>query len=155
MKYLKNFESKQDDEKKKKLEDDIQLLDDLINENPLNKDHDFYIFLAKDDFKESDGGMYKKTLDIENMVKIKPDANSLASMKGLEMRKMFQHDVQLYHIWLPKELEDDVSGKGSNRIEPWLVDLIDTHKRKGTDEHGKKVLKDVRQRNKDIEKYNL
>ena len=143
MKHIKKFEDTEN----------VDFLDDLIRENPLSKDNDFYMFIGKPDFIETEKDSYKKSIYIENMVRITP--NSVGAMKGLEMRKMFQHDVQLYHIWLPKELEDDVSGKGSNRIEPWLVDLIDTHKRKGTDEHGKKVLKDVRQRNKDIEKYNL
>ena len=155
MKYIQNFESKQDDERKKKLEDDIQLLDDLIMENPIHKTHDFYIFLARDEFKKAKKGMYKKTIDIENMVKITADAQSLSAMKGLEMRRNFQGEVQLYHIWLPKEIEEDISGKGSNSIEPWLVDLIDKNKQKGADEHGRNVVKDVKQRKNDMNTFNL
>lgn len=37
MKYLKTFE-------KISMEEQIELLNDLINENPLHKDNDFYMF---------------------------------------------------------------------------------------------------------------
>jgi hypothetical protein len=147
MKYIKKFETT--------TEEYIQLLDDTLRENPQYDTHDFFIFLARDEFKEAEGGMYKKTIDIENMVKITADGNSLAAMNGLERRAMVQHDVKMYHIWLPKEISDDVTGKGSNSIEPWLVDLIDKHKSRGGDEQGKRVFREVRQRRNDIDKYNL
>ena len=149
MKYIKTFEERSS------TKDDIELLKDLLMENPLYDTHDFFIFLASDDFQESEGGLYKKTIDIENMVKITQDENSLAAMKGLEMRSMFQQNVKLYHIWLPKEISDEVEGKGSKSIEPWLVELINKHKVSGADEHGKQVYRDVAKRKKDIDKYNL
>ena len=149
MKHLKTFEAKQS------TEEQIELLRDLLMENPQYETHDFYIFIGRNDFKEAEGGMYKKTLEIENMVKIIPDANSLGAMSGLEMRARVQTDSKLYHIWLPKEVEEEISGKGSESIEPWLVDLIDKHKGSGTDKQGKAVYNDVRQRKSDIGKYNL
>jgi hypothetical protein len=36
-----------------------------------------------------------------------------------------------------------------------LIDLIDKHKMRGSDEHGRQVAKDVKRRKEDIEKYNL
>ena len=152
MKYIKTFEAKKDS---KKTQEDIELLKDLLTENPLYKTHDFFIFLAGEHFQETENGLYKKTLDIENMVKITPDENSLAAMFGLEMRARFQQNVRLYHIWLPKEISDEVAGKGSINIEPYLVELIDKYKIRGTDQQGKQVYKDVVQRRKDIDKYNL
>lgn len=145
MKYIKTYE--------KNSEENSELLGDLLSENPLSKTHDFYIFLAGEKFEETENGLYKKVLDIENMVRITP--NSVGAMKGLEMRAKFQQGVRLYHIWLPQEIRDDVEGHGS-KLEPWLVDLIDKHKRIGDkDGEGRKVMDDVIQRRKDINKYNL
>lgn len=153
MKHLKTFEAKEktDEEKRK---EQIELFAELLNENPLNEDHDFYMFIAKDSFTEAKGGLYKKTLEIENMVRMKPDAQSLMASRGLELRAMYQHDSKLYHIWLPKDFRDQVEGKGTN-LEPWLIDLIDKYKSKGSDEHGKQVLKDVIDRKKNITKFNI
>jgi hypothetical protein len=148
MKYIKNFESK-------KHEEQIEILRDLIDENPLSVDHDFYIFLASDTFKEDKNGLYKKVLDIENMVLIKPDINSLGAMAGLKMRAMVQHGTKLYHIWLPKDFRNDVEGRSSNRMDKWVLDLIDKYKVVGTDEHGKMVYKNVLDRRADMDKYNL
>jgi hypothetical protein len=149
MKHLKTFEAKQSKE------DQIELLKDLLMENPQYETHDFYIFIGRNDFKEEKDGRYKKTIEIENMVKITPDENSLGAMAGLDMRARFQTDSKIYHIWLPKELEDEVAGKGSNRIEPWLVDLIDKHKGSGADEQGKAIYKKVSSRKSDAERYNI
>jgi len=146
MKHLKTFEVKKED---------VELLDELINENPINKTHDFYIFIGRDNFIEDKDGLYKKSIDIENMVRILPDSKSIAAMQGLEMRVRFNPESSLYHIWLPKGIEDEVEGKGSNSIEPWLIDLINQHKQKGSDEHGRKVLKNVIDRKKNIIKYNI
>jgi len=149
MKYIKLFEKTKED-------NDLELLSDLIDENPLSKTHDFYIFIAGDKFEETENGLYKKTLSIENMVRITPDKASLGAMKGLQLRAEFQQDVRLYHIWLPQEIRDDVEGKGSNSLEPWLVELINKHKRFGDKEGvGKKVMNDVIQRKKDIDRYNV
>jgi hypothetical protein len=90
------------------------------------------------------------------MVRITPDAKSVSNANLLAMRAGFQHDARLFHIWLPKEIRDDVEGKGGNSIEPWLNDLIDKHKRFGDkDGEGKRVLKDVLRRREDVNKYNL
>lgn len=148
MKHIKQYEDK-------KIDDQVELLDDLLMENPLSKDHDFYLFIAKDIFIETKDGLYKKSTDIENMVRITPDAKSVSAMKGLEMRAMFQHDSHLYHIWLPQELRNDVEGKGTGVIEQWIVDLISKYKQKGGDSQGRQVLKDVIDRRKDIKNFNL
>lgn len=145
MKHLKKFESE---------EDQVELLSDLIKENPLSEDHDFYMFIAGEHFSETKNGLYKKTIEIENMVRITPDKKSISAAKGLEMRIKFQHNSALYHIWLPQDIRELVEGKGSN-LEPWLVDLINKYKQRGADAHGIKVLKDVKQRKKDITKYNI
>ena len=62
MKHVKTFETMTEKEQER-----VDLLADLLSRNPKNEDHDFYIFLAKDIFKETKGGLYKKELEIENM----------------------------------------------------------------------------------------
>jgi len=151
MKHLKTFEAARD---KKKEEDAVETFAELLEENPLSKDHDFYMFIASDAFKEAEGGMYKKTLEIENMVRMTPDIQSLMASKGLEMRSRFQNNSTLYHIWLPQEFREEFEGQGGS-LAPWIVDLIDKYKRKGSDEHGRQVYKDVIDRKKFRDKFNI
>jgi hypothetical protein len=116
------------------------------------------MFVGRDDFREDKDGRYTKTLEIENMVKITPE-NAMSSNFGLGMRAQIQGG-KVYHIWLPKEMENMVSGKGSNSLEPWLVDLINQHKQTLSDSKGPKLdvnkrLKDIRDRKNDMDKFNL
>ena len=154
MNHIKIYESK-DEEQMRKNQEKVDLLGDLLNENPNNETHDFYVFLASDVFKETKGGLYKKTLDIENMVRITPDYNSVMSIAGIEMRERFQPDTKMYHIWLPKEEREDIEGKSSSTMESWLIKMIDKNKKRGGDEHGKKVYNDAIQRRKDLSKFNI
>ena len=165
MKHIKHFEREENDYERKKREDKedkIELLSDLLDANPLNKDHDFYIFIGRDEFKETDKGIYKKSLEIENMVKISPDENSMAAMSMMELRARVQNNSTLYHIWLPKDLEDEISGKSSDRMEPWMTDLIDKYKMKGGgDDQGKRIYKEIKDkgdykgRREMMRKYNI
>ena len=146
MKYIKKFESND------KIDDKVELLADLMKENPIHKTHDFYIFIARDDFKETKNGLYKKTIDIENMIRITPDAHSVGAIQGMEMRARFNPESALYNIWLPNEIREDVENKSSNGMEDWLVELINKHKLRGGDEHGKKVYRDVVNRREEDKK---
>lgn len=120
MKNVKTYEGYWEDQQKEKQElrkDQVELMGELFNENPMFEEHDLYMFVGRDEFKEDDDGRYTKKLEIENMVKIKPDESSLSVGWGLNMRAKFQGG-KVYHIWLPKGLEDLIEGKGSNSIEP-------------------------------------
>jgi len=152
MKHIKKFEavSKED-----KMKDNVDLLIDLLHENPNYETHDFYVFIAREDFKEVENGLYKKSITIENMVIITPDEHGVTSMAGLQIRARFQTDSELYQVWLPKELRKDIEGKTSSEIEPYIVDIIDKYKTSGSDDTGRKVYNDVVQRRKDISKFNL
>jgi hypothetical protein len=121
MKYIKQFE-----DNKSFYDDD--LLKDILDNNPISKDHDFYIFIAKDNFIKDDDGRYTKSLDIERMIKITADKSSISNMQGMQMRVRFQQDSKLYYIWLPKELDEEVEGKSGSQMEPWLIKLIDDNK---------------------------
>ena len=159
MKHIKNHEGYLDaknNEKREKTKDQVELMGEIFNDNPMYKDHDLYMFVGRDGFKEDEDGRYSKSLEIENMVHITPDESSLSVGWGLNMRATMQGG-KVYHIWLPKGITELVSGKGSGSLEPWLIDLIDKHKQTG----GKKVdnvnkrLEDIRDRRNDVNKYNL
>jgi len=154
MKHIKTYESN-DEEKARKNQEKIDILGDLLSENPDYETHDFYAFLASDTFKETKPGLFKKELNIENMVRITPDINSLSSMAGLEIRSRFQPETKLYNIWLPKEAREDIEGNSSSSMEPWLVDLIDKNKKQGGDDQGKQSYKNAVQRRQDLSKFNL
>lgn len=148
MKYLKTFE-------KISMEEQIELLNDLINENPLHKDNDFYMFIGRNEFKEDIDGRFRKTLEIERMIKITPDEKSINLMNGLRKRSLFQTDSKLYNIWLPKFMEDDVVFKGSHDLDDNIIEIIDKYKNQGSDQHGKDVFNNVQQKRTNIKKYNL
>jgi len=153
MKIYRFHESHKTKEEKKK--EEIQLLKDLLEENPVNDTHDFYVFAATDKFEEAENGMYKKTLDIENMCRVTGDEEGYSSMKGINLRAMFQDNTKAYHIWLPKDVRSMVEGNGTQNLPSWLNDLIAKNKQHGIDEHGTQVTKDVKNRRKDMGKYNL
>lgn len=155
MKHVKTYENKAEEERLKKEQENIDILDDLLKTNPLHKDNDFYIFIASDKFIETKNGLYKKYLDIEKMVRITPDSESLGAMQGLQMRARFQSDSKLYHIWLPIEFRDQIENKGTNSMDDYMIDLINKYKKYGSDDQGRKAVKDVKQRIEDIKKYNI
>lgn len=90
--------------KQKSMKDQIEFLNDFINKNPLHKDHDFYLFTAKDKFIEEQDGRYRKTIKIEKIFKISPNEKSINLMYSLCLQKT---DSKLYNIWLPKNTEND------------------------------------------------
>lgn len=162
MKHLKKFEAtleEREAEEIEKKETQLEILKTSLDENPMSEDNDFYIFLASDKFEEDKDGRYIKTLDIENMVRITADQQSIGAMQGLTRRSRFQQGVKMYSIWLPKDLRDDVEGKGSLSLESYLVDLINKYKQEGSTDEGKqkyqKIAKEVPERRKMMKDFNI
>lgn len=155
MKHVKTYENKAEEERLKTEQENIDILDDLLRTNPLHKDNDFYIFIASDKFIETKNGLYKKSLDIEKMIRITPDSKSLYAIQGLQMRERIQSNTKLYHIWLPIELRDQIEDKGSISMDDYIINLIDKYKNYGSDDQGKKAVKDAKQKIEDIKKYNI
>ena len=154
MKHLKAFEDKSDDQ--------LEILKDVFSKNPIRKTHDFYMFIGRPELKEDENGLYKKLLEIERMIRIKPDKESIMSSAGLEMRARFQHESTLYHIWLPKEIRKEVDRKSSGDMEPWLVELINKNKKTGADAYSKQIYRNAIKRKQDLDdlkkdssKYNI
>ena len=149
-KYVKKFESYIDGI------EDSELFADVYNENPLKDTHDFYIFIYNTEgFKEVEGGLYKKTFDIEKMVKLDPSiSTNVGDMIGIEMRaKITAQRVGV--IWWPKGGEDMIEDKSSKDMDLYVLDLIEKHMSKYDIQHGKEVFKKIVDKNKEIGKSRI
>ena len=99
-------------------------------EEQFDAENDLFVFVARPAFVErpEGSGNFKKTLDIENMVKVdRFDAQAHQLVQLLKLRANAQGEgSEVYMVHLPAG-----TVKGGTP-EPWLVDLIDKHKRKVT-----------------------
>lgn len=100
-------------------------------EEQFDTENDLFVFVARPAFVErpEGSGNFKKTLDIENMVKVdRFDAQAHQMVQMLKFRANVQGEgSEVYMVHLPAG-----TMKGGTP-EPWMVDLIDKHKRKVTD----------------------
>lgn len=92
-----------------------------------DENNDCFVFIARDEFVETSDGNYKKTLEIEKLVKI--DIYNINDLKNVDMMKMRATvqggGSQVYMIWLPKDFIE-----GGTEIPDNIVDLINKHKSK-------------------------
>ena len=149
-KYIKTFESYVEGV------DDEDLFRTTYYENPLSTTHDMYSFIYRDGFKELESGDYRKTIEIEKMVKITPNSEGLGNMKGLKMRAMVDtQNNKVGVIWWFKDAEDMINNKGSQDMDLYLIELIDKHKSDTNDSQGRDVFKNVKNRLKNTKKYGI
>jgi hypothetical protein len=94
-----------------------------------DKNNDQYVFIGRPKFAEEPDGKFRKTLEIEKLVKVdRFDINAHQTISTMKIRARFQgSDGDVYTITLPK----GVVGKDGH-IEDWLIDTIDQHKTKVT-----------------------
>lgn len=101
------------------------------DEEQFDTENDLFVFVARPAFVErpEGSGNFKKTLDIEKMVKVdRFDVKAHQMVQMLKFRANAQGEgSEVYMVHLPAG-----TLKGGTP-EPWLVDLIDQHKRKVTD----------------------
>jgi len=93
-----------------------------------DQENDKFIFIGRPVFKEvpEGSGNFKKTLEIENLVKVDGyDAKSHAMASMMKLRARVQgENSEVYRVALPAGLT-----KGGHDLPDWLVALIDEHKR--------------------------
>jgi len=98
------------------------------DDEDFDDENDRFIFIARPSFKETPegSGNFRKSLEIENLVKVDPyDAHAHQMGNMMKMRAMAQGEgSEVYVVSLPK----DVTNGG--QPEEWLIDLIDKHKHK-------------------------
>lgn len=93
------------------------------------KKNDIFIFIGRTDFVErpEGSGNFKKTLQIESLVKMDPfSADSHTTVSMMQLRAKFQGEQsQVYKITLPKGA---VTQSDIDNPPDWLIDVIDRHK---------------------------
>jgi hypothetical protein len=94
-----------------------------------DKENDRFIFIGRPAFREEPegSGNFKKTLEIENLVKIDrfdPESHRAAEIMQLRAKQQ-GGDSSLYMVVLPAGV---ITTKTTTSIDPWLVDLINQHK---------------------------
>jgi hypothetical protein len=95
----------------------------------IDKNTDQFVFIARPKFVEEPDGKFRKTLEIEKLVKVdRFDINAHQTISTMKIRARVQDGGgDVYTIRLPK----GVVGK-HGEIEDWLIDTIDKHKTKVT-----------------------
>lgn len=92
-------------------------------------ENDTFVFIGRPTFVEvpPGSGNYRKTLEIENLIKIdKYNISDHKTLNALKLRARYQgENSEVYKITLPA---GTVKEKYTSNLEPWLVSLIDEHK---------------------------
>ena len=139
-KTIKHFLSKVDTDKLKPYLDKKVAFDLTMSvnkakrtraEKKFDKENDLYIFIGRPGFVETPegSGNYRKSLEIEKLVKIdRFDAEAHQMAQMMKLRATYQgENSDVYVVNLPKGTVKDIYD-----LDPWLVDLIDKHKRRVT-----------------------
>ena len=90
-----------------------------------DEDNELFVFIARPGFKETSDGNYKKTLEIERLVKIdrfSSEHHQMVAMMKLRARVQGEGS-EVYQILLPTDVVDDTAHPAD-----WLIALIDKHK---------------------------
>jgi len=95
-----------------------------------DNNNDLFVFIAKDKFVKS-GEAYRKTIEIENLLKIDLyDQSDLEQVNMMRLRSRMNAS-DLYMIRMPKGVFDEEKDSYSeDEIPEWLLDLIDKKKTK-------------------------
>jgi hypothetical protein len=92
--------------------------------------YDAFVFIGRDKFEKKEDGSYRKSLEIENFVKIDLyDSESLLQINMMKMRARTQGNSDLYLIWVPKgTFEEEKDFYMQSEISEVLLDAIDKKK---------------------------
>ena len=132
--------------------DDKELFKEFYNNNPLSKTHALYAFIYSEGFKETENGLYKKTMDIEKMHRIKPD--TVSDLHGMKLRSSITGQ-NLGVIWWPKDATELVDDKGTDELEQWVIDTIEKHKSNKPLENSSEIFNDIIDTFKNMDKFDI
>lgn len=94
-----------------------------------DEENDTFVFIARPAFVESPegSGNFKKSIEIENLIKIDSfDAKSHQMVGMMKLRARAQGEKsEVYKVNLPKDL---VKERSTHNVPEWLIDIIDKHK---------------------------
>ena len=117
----------------------IQNIIDLIqkkltrgeSERSRDETHDLFVFIGRDKFVEKEDGSYRKTLEVENFLKINIyDPEDLQMINMMKIRaKMQAGGSEVYMIWMPKDIFEE---EKDSYTEEEISDFIDVINQKKT-----------------------
>lgn len=101
------------------------------DQEKFDEENDVFVFIGRPKFVETSDGNYRKTLEIERLVKVDRFKGEDHQMIGMmKVRASAQGgDSEVYQVSLPK---DAFSEKDLDNPPSWLVELINKHKIKVT-----------------------
>jgi hypothetical protein len=117
------------------LDETIQLISRKLvrNESERSRDesHDLFVFVGRDKFVEKEDGSYRKTLEVENFLKLNiynPEDLQMINMMKIRAR-MQGGGSEVYMIWMPKGIFEE---EKDSYTEEEISDFIDVINQKKT-----------------------
>jgi len=113
----------------------IQLLSKKLvrtdSERSRDDSHDLFVFIGRDKFVEKEDGSYRKTLEVENFLKINIyNPEDLQMINMMKMRSRYQGGgSNVYMIWMPKDIFEE---EKDSYTEEEISDFIDVINQKKT-----------------------
>ena len=111
----------------------LKLVQKKLTRSEENKERDdtmdLFVFIGSEKFSKKENGDYKKSLGIENLVKI--DLYDPVELQQINMMKMRAHadKSDVYMIWIPKDtFEEEKDSYFPEEIPEFILDAIDKKK---------------------------
>jgi hypothetical protein len=101
------------------------------SERSRDETHDLFVFIGRDKFVEKEDGSYRKTLEVENFLKINIyNPEDLQMVNMMKMRSRYQGGgSEVYMIWMPKDIFEE---EKDSYTEEEISDFIDVINQKKT-----------------------
>ena len=100
------------------------------SERSRDDSHDLFVFIGRDKFVEKEDGSYRKTLEVENFLKIDIyNTEDLQMINMMKIRARSQGGSDVYMIWIPKDFFDE---EKDSYTEEEISDFIDVINQKKT-----------------------
>lgn len=92
----------------------------MITNHPNYADHDYYIYIANEEFKKNPDGNYRKVYEVEKFI-LMDDKTSLTTFNGMISRVKYtgsfggDRTMHLYSMWLAKGMMESVADQEDYR----------------------------------------
>ena len=100
------------------------------SERSRDETHDLFVFIGRDKFVEKEDGSYRKTLEVENFIKINiynPEDLQMANMMKMRAR-MQAGGSEVYIIWMPKDVFEEEKDSYTQEEISDYIDVINQKK---------------------------
>jgi hypothetical protein len=100
------------------------------SERSRDDSHDLFVFIGRDKFVENEDGSYRKTLEVENFLKINiynPEDLQMVNMMKIRAR-MQAGGSEVYMIWMPKGVFEEEKDSFTQEEISDYIDVINQKK---------------------------